>query len=157
MATYQTTKCGHCNTKWSFMQYGEDSSCGAPIIKCINCKGLNKTKMKLYRDMNSINRFMFWIGRGFVKPLASLVMIAVGIYVLYRIYFITDKFGVTHMSEMLEINNWLVIIFSNVVPLVIVFMGAEQIKDTLSLTKQLKLMEKTFDENGGFVWSNQQY
>lgn len=157
MGTYQTSKCGYCKVTWSFMEYGGDSSCGPPVIKCVHCKGLNRTKMKLYRDMSPFNRITFWIGRGLVKPIYGLFMIGFGVGLLYWQYIIVEEDGQTSMEHMLEINNWIGIVFFNAIAVGLMWLGISQIRDTFSIKKQIDQMENIFDENGGYFWSNQQY
>ena len=157
MGTYQTSKCGHCKKTWAFMEYGGDSSCGPPVIKCVHCNGLNRTKMKLYREMTFFNKLTFWLGRGLVKPIFGLFMIGFGMAILYWQYLTVEDNGQSPMSHMLEINNWFGIIFFHAIAIGVAWLGISQIRDTLSTKKQVQIMEQIFDENGGFFWSNQQY
>ena len=157
MGTYKTSKCGHCKKTWAFMEYGGDSSCGPPIIKCVHCNSLNRTKMKLYRNMNLFSRITFWLGRGLFKSIFGFFMIGFGLAIFYWQYLTVEENGQTPLAYMLEINNWFGIIIFHAIALGVVWLGIFQIKEALSTKKQIKSMEELFDKNGGFFWSNQQY
>lgn len=157
MGTYQTSRCGHCKKTWAFMQYGADSSCGPSVIKCIHCNSLNRTKMKLYRDMTSFDRFTFWLRRGFLKPIIGLIMLGIGMGIIYWQYLTVEENGQFPMANMLENNGWFGIIIIHVIAISFAWYGISHIKDTLLTKKQIKEMEEIFDKNGGFFWSNQQY
>jgi hypothetical protein len=157
MGTYQISKCGHCKKTWASMEYLADSSCGPSIIKCVLCDSLNLTRMKLYRDMTFFKRFIFWLVRGIVKPIFGLFMLGLGIGFLYWQYLTIDEGGQTPMSHMFEINNWFTIIFFNAIAIGLGWLGILNIRDSLSIKMQINQMEKLFDKNGGYLWSNQEY
>lgn len=157
MGTYQTSKCGNCENTWSFMKYGGDSSCGPSVIKCVHCNGLNRTKMKLYRDFSLLNKLAFWLGRGLFKPIFGLFMMVSGLGILYWQYLTVEDNGLSPMSHMLEINNWFGIIFFHAIAIGVAWLGISKITDTFSTKKQIMAMEQLFDKNGGFFWSNEQY
>ena len=139
------------------MEYGGDSSCGPPVIKCIHCNSLNRTKMKLYRDMTIFNKITFWLGYGVFKTIFGAFMIFFGMGTLYFLYAIFQDNGLTMMAHMLEINNWFGIILFHAIAAGVTWVGILQIRETLSAKKHIKIIEDLFDKNGGYFWSNQQY
>ena len=113
--------------------------------------------MQLYKEMSGISRFLFWLGRGFLKPIFGIFAAGIGIGILYWQYFIIEDHGKTPMNYMLEIKNWFGIIFFNILGIGIFWFGITQIRDTLKTYSHIKLMQHVYDKNGGFFWSNQQY
>lgn len=157
MGVYQTTRCGVCNHEWGFMRYGGDSVCGPPLVKCVHCKSVNKTNMKLYSDMTTLERILFWFGQGFQKPFFGLLGFAAGIAIIKWLYFSIDENGQTSIQYMISIENGFGLIFFHSLPLLCFWFGYILISDSLSTKRQLNQMEATYKGNGGFLWSNEQY
>ena len=136
MATYQTTKCGSCGTTWDSMG-AVDSNIGPPKVKCRFCNGMNKTKMYLYRDANWFGRLYHWA--------TSLVYAIIfgGILLMVGIGGLLGKFDAGWIGYTIGF-----------VALVVSFI---MFKNVLDIPKSIKNLEKLYDKNGGFLWSDEQY
>ena len=133
MGIYTTTKCGHCNDLWEDMDWGAHPSIGPPIIKCRKCGGLNKTKQVLYRDASLPTKISFWFGQGMNALLYGVGGVGIGIAMLSSM----DK------------NGWIAFF-----PL---GFGVFQLYELTQQTKGAKALEECFDNNGGFLWSDEAY
>lgn len=56
-----TTKCGHCNKKWSSTVNEVKDGFGPPKVKCLYCGGLNRTNMNWSRDMTKKEVRDLWL------------------------------------------------------------------------------------------------
>lgn len=156
MGIYVTTKCGHCNKSWQLFQYGGNSLCGAPNVKCRHCNGMNLTKMDLYRNFNLSDKVSFFLteilfGIGF-----ACIGLGIGGY-FFNTFFIEQNFFDFSISK----DPWywiligkLFIIFISLGPLLFSF---KLFYNKLTVFRNIKKMEKIYDRQGGFLWSNQQY
>jgi hypothetical protein len=156
MGVYVTTKCGHCSNNWQFFQYGGNSVCGAPNVKCHHCHGMNSTKMDLYRNFDLKDKISFFIteiifGIGF-----SFLLLGIGGYFFFT-FFIEQNFFDFSISK--DPWYWIIIgkLFIAFISLGPLYVGLNSIYNKLTIYKQIKKMEKVYDEQGGFLWSNQQY
>ena len=132
MAVYTTTSCGSCGAEWESMSVGKRNSVGPPLVKCKVCNTLNKTSHKLYRNMNTFNRILFWLGEGtysFIFGLGGAVGMAL---------FAND------------INIFLRII----IPVILGALGCLVLINLFNKPKQISEIEEIYDKNGGFMWSD---
>ncbi len=138
MGVYTTTKCGNCGTAWESMSHGRHSACGPDLVKCSNCLALNKTGAKLFRDMNAYQKFMVYAGQTLSCLMYGLAGTAFGGGILI------GKMG----------EGW-----GQLFGLIPLLFGLSQMRDLFFVLngKAQAAIEKVYDENGGFIWSHQQY
>jgi hypothetical protein len=138
MATYQTTKCGSCGTAWDSMG-AKDSNIGPTKIKCRSCNGINRTKMYLYRDANWFGKLYYWV--------TSLVYVIIfgGVSLLAGLGGLLGKFE--------EAVGW----FGYVIGFFGLAYSFYMFKGAYDIPKSIKKLEEIFDENGGFLWSDEAY
>jgi hypothetical protein len=134
MGTYSTTKCGHCNYAWEIMEYGSKGSIGPPVIKCRNCLGMNKNPQVLYREADWYTKLVFWLRVSLNALVFGLGGIAAGIGFYLNLDSNLKWFGV----------------FPFLFGIFIVFQTSQN-------KKAINILEKTFDNNGGFVWSDESF
>jgi hypothetical protein len=139
MGTYTSSRCGHCGSTWQFMESGRNSKFGSPIVKCVTCKGLNKTNSKLYRDMNLFSRVLFWFRQAVTWGLINGLLPLVG--------------GVYGLVKALEAESALGGIFATL----FILFGSYNLYGLTKLMDKIKETEDLFDKNGGFLWSNEQH
>jgi len=137
MAVYTTTSCGSCGAKWEVMSVGTTSPVGPPLVKCKVCHVKNKTSCKLYRDMSGFERLLFWLG----ESIYCFVFGPIGLGGAIGIAFYAD------------FNIFLRIIIA----IILLGLGTLVFVNLFTKPQQIKDMEKLFDKNGGFLWSNEQY
>ena len=135
MASYQSTNCGSCGASWQNMSATHDTNIGPPYIKCRHCNSVNKTEMYLYRDANWFGKLYYWFSISF-----STLLFGVG-SIIAGIGFIRS-----------DIGN-----IAIVVGVLLLGFGFYQIKKLFDSSKYFKILEKTFDNNGGFLWSDEAY
>jgi len=130
---YTTSRCGHCKIIFQSMDTS-DWPVGASVIKCSHCGGMNNTGKTLWRDMSSIRKFGISI-----KLLFSTLV------------FVISPFA-GGIALLLYAENWWKILS------VLAFLFSyTQGKNLFYINKFHKIIEKRFDENGGFLYSNEQY
>lgn len=56
-----STKCGHCNKKWSNTVNEVKAGFGPPKVKCLYCGGMNLTNMNWSRDMTKKEIQDLWL------------------------------------------------------------------------------------------------
>ena len=138
MGTYYTTKCGHCNVKWENFVSRRSSSFGPPNIKCRICGGMNVTAMDLYRDFNLFQKVFYWAG----NIIQDLLFLFFGLILLVGgIWSINDSFSAVKLIPIL-------IGLYFIVRVVMTF---------FAYSKNRKYIEETYDSNGGFLWSDEQF
>ena len=158
MGTYITTKCGHCNVKWEFLNSTRlNIKLGPPIIKCSSCNGLNKTKHKLYRDMNTFEKVWLYVEQTFLRFIFNLGVIIMGFGMLYGSLLMEEEDGTIPLNNMLEIDNYFGIIIFLSIGLGIIWFGFNNLKQSFQLKEIIKIYEETHDKNGGFIWSHEYY
>ena len=158
MGSYITTKCGHCNIKWEFLNSTRlNIKLGPPIIKCSNCNGLNTTKHKLYRDMSTLEKIWLYVEQTFLRFLFNLGVILSGFGMLYGTLLLEDEEGRIPLNKMIEIDNYVGIIIFLLIGIGIVWFGYNNLKQSFQLKEIIKSFEGVHDKNGGFVWSNEYY
>ncbi len=146
MATYVSTKCGVCGSYWEYNEQGRHMSFGPPIVKCSFCGSLIKTKFKLFRDMNILEKIWFLSGQ-------VLLRFALGIGASYGIYYIVK----TQYIPMWNDINLAGKIITGLILLVIGLWGVFTIFDTLFTNTNIKDVENEFDKNGGYITSESWY
>ncbi len=156
MGVYITTRCGHCNISWQLYKYGENSECGAPNVKCSSCQGMNGTRMDLYRNFDFGDKVAFFV-TDIIFPMGfGLIGLGIGGYFFYT-SFIQQNFFDFSISN----DPWYWILIGKLFILFIAFgpilFGLTIIYAKLNIYRQIKKMEKIYDKQGGFLWSNQQF
>lgn len=155
---YVTTKCGHCKTKWEFLSSERvDILLGPPVVKCSSCGGLNKTKHKLYRDMNFFQKSWFFIQQGLLRIIYNSGIIVFGILIPRNFLITRDKYGNIPLVGYLEDGNYFGPLIITGIGLGISWFGYNNLKDSFQLKGITRELEKRFDDNGGFLWSNEFY
>ena len=141
MAVYTSHQCGHCNVYWDILSQGADNPVGPPLVKCRKCNGMNKTSHKLYRDMSSFDKVSFWIKQASSNIFFGLMGLFVGVGFSYK--------AITDYDEL----GWIVFIA------IIggISLAYSQFKNLYTTPNQIKNVEKLYDQNGGFLWSDEQY
>lgn len=158
MGTYITTKCGHCKVKWEFLNSTRlNIKLGPPIIKCSHCGGLNKTKHKLYRDMNIFEKIWLYVEQTFLRFTFNLLVICLGFGILYGTLFMKDEDGKIPLNKMIEIDNYLGILIFLGMGLGVIWFGYINLKSSFHLKEIISSYEELHDNNGGFIWSNEYY
>lgn len=156
MGIYVTTKCGSCGKTWQSFHYGGNSICGAPYIKCYNCKNLNTTKMDLFRNFSFNDKVSFFFTEILFGSLFGLIGLIIGCY-FFNTFFIEQNFFNFSLSN----DPWYWILIGKLFVLIIclgpIFFGLQIIYNKITTYFQINKMEKTYDKQGGFLWSNQQY
>ena len=135
MASYQSTNCGACGASWQNMSVEHDTNIGPPLIKCRQCNTLNKTKMYLYRDANWFGKLYYWVSTSFSTLLFGGGAIFGGIALVRS-----------------DIGTIAIII-----GVLITGFGLYLFKRLFDSPKYFKILEETFDNNGGFLWSDETY
>lgn len=136
MAKYQSSSCGHCGVNWQFMG-SNDTNIGPPKVKCRSCNQINSTKMYLYRDANWFGKLYYWISLLFNTILFSGVALAVGIGGLM------GKFESGIIGYVVGVISLTISLF--------------MFKNIMRIPKNIQVLEKLYDRNGGFLWSDQYY
>ena len=138
MGVYTSTSCGSCGANWDYMAAGRRNPVGPPYVKCRVCNTINKTSSKLYRDMGTFRRIFFWLDLGSANLIFGLGGLGGAI-------------GFAFFAP--DVNIYLKIL------IVIAFgsLGVSQLYNLFTTPKQIRYIEKTFDKNGGFLWSDEQY
>ena len=134
MGVYVTTRCGHCDYAWAKMEYGDTGEIGPPVIKCRNCLGMNNTKQLLYRDSDGYTKFVFWgrtILNAFFFGLGTIIM-GVGFFVKLE--------GNLKWFGILPFLTGVIVLYQ-----------------TSLTTKAAKALEETYDNNVGFLWSDEAF
>lgn len=149
MGTYTTTKCGYCNYKFEFMSYGRHSLIGPPRIKCIRCGQFNNTSFTLYRDTNNWQKFSFWIGQFFSRVVYGLFSLIFGSGGLLYLIF-SGKY-----AQMWTDENYFGILFFTAIGAGMSYFGYDSIREMLYTKTACKDIEKVYDENGGYLKSDQ--
>ena len=156
MGRYVTTRCGHCDKNWQLFRYGGNSVCGSSNVKCHYCSGMNVTKMNLFRNFNLNDKISFFITEILFAIGFASIGLGMGSY-FFNTFFIEQSFFNFSISK----DPWywiligkLFILFITLGPLLF---GFNTIYNKLSVFRQIKKMEKKYDKQGGFLWSNQQY
>lgn len=147
MGVYYTTKCGHCNIKWEFLNMRGNTKLGPPIVKCSSCFKMNKTKYKLYRDMSIFEKTVWYVQCLFSIGF-GLIMLIGGLFLLFDMIFYGG-----HISGIIEESDWLGWVFS----IGLILIGSRNSSEIFHLNSHRKDLEHFFDSNGGFLWSNQTY
>lgn len=146
MGVYKTTKCGYCNDTWEFFYPLSDESLGPPIIKCVKCYHLNKTKSKLFREMNE--KEQNWIK--FKND--TLFFIINTIIILFGIVMMWGLLGIE-----VENRSYIGTLIVLSIPGSIIFGSIKRIVKHQPLNEIVSELEKEYDNNGGFLYSNQWY
>lgn len=136
MGKYQTTKCGYCGINWAIMS-AVDSNIGPPKVKCRNCDEINNTEMYLYRDANWFGKLYYW-----VSSLINVIIFGGISFVL----------GIGGLSGKFDSGN-----LGYVVGLVALVFSLFKFKDVFEIPKSIKNLERIYDKNGGFLWSDEYY
>ena len=135
MAIYTTTSCGSCGAEWESMSVGKRNSVGPPLVKCKVCNTLNKTSHKLYRNMNTFNRILFWLGEGTYS-------------------FIFGLGGLGGAIGMALFANDINIFLRIIIPIILGALGCLVLINLFNKPKQISEIEEIYDKNGGFMWSD---
>ncbi len=145
MVVYSSAKCGHCGISWTSLNPNAPSQSfdkiGPPVIRCSTCLKDNKTKWKLPRDLNIIEKLINVKGKQVFGILFSLAIIIGGFYFGIGIYLETDG----------GLFEGLFFFCLGVIP------GVIGLKNNLTVHTDLDYLERKFDKNGGFCWSNEIY
>ena len=146
MATYVTTRCGICGAIWEEHSPGRHSSFGPPVVKCSSCGGYQRTKFKLFRDMNLLEKALFLFGQVLFKLCISLVLFIGSTYFFTDYYF--EEFSSFTTFEMIVggIGGGIFFLAS-----IFTFI------DVISTRTAIKDTESKFDANGGFISSEDWY
>ena len=139
MPIYTTTKCGKCGAIWENMSStsARNESIGPPLIKCRLCLCLNRTNQVLYRDASLFKKIRFWLKTIYSIILLGIAPLAFGLYTLIN-------------PSSLNLHP----AFS----LLIIFIGLFFIYGfykSYSNLDNIKNIEKKYDSNGGFLWSDE--
>lgn len=138
MGTYYTTKCGHCNVKWEHFSSRRRSSFGSPNIKCRSCGGMNATAMNLYRDFNLFQKLLYWV----VNLIQDLLFLFFGLILFIGgIWSISDSFSGVKLFPIL-VGLYLIV---------------RTVMGLFAYSENRKYIEETYDSNGGFLWSDEQF
>ena len=144
MVVYSSTKCGHCGISWTSLNPNAPSQSfdkiGSPVIRCSTCLKDNKTKWKLPRDLNIIEKLIYVKGKQVFGILFSFALIFIGLGLSFSFYYVEGD---------LVAPFFLILFFA--VP------GAIGLKNNLTVHTDLDYLERRFDKNGGFCWSNEIY
>lgn len=156
MGVYVTIRCGHCNKPWQLHQYGANSVCGAPNVKCSFCKGMNGTKRDLYRNFDFGDKVSFFVTEVFFPICFGCIGLGIGGY-FFNSFFIQQNFFDFNLSN--DPWYWILvgkifIIFISLGPL---HFGLHIIYNKLNIYRQINKMQKVYDKQGGFLWSDQQF
>jgi len=156
MGIYVTTRCGHCDKAWQLFQYGGNSVCGAPNVKCHHCNGMNVTKMDLYRNFDFSDEVSFFVTEVLFGIGFALLGLGIGGY-FFNTFFIEQNYFDFSISK--DPWYWIFIgkAFIAFISLGPILFGIKLIMSKLTVYKKIKRMEKMYDHQGGFLWSNQQY
>ncbi|MDB4037210.1 hypothetical protein N9473_03975 [Polaribacter sp.] len=139
------------------MALGGDSAFGPPNIKCSSCQHTNKTRYKLFRDMSFLQKTSILLGQTFRAITIGLTGIFMGCVIGYKFLVEpTDGFN-TSFEYMLSINNWFGIILFVVLSVGTFWFGISEIRGFLNLFKTIRSFEDKYDNNEGFLWSNEWY
>ena len=151
MGIYRTTSCGVCGIEFEYMQSRGKIYIGPPIIKCRQCESLNKTNWVLP------NQATLWINfldisqsvRNVLTALAA-VLVSISIYIVLLL----DLLGFIEMINEDEIHP--IALF---IPLAcIIAFGKTLISWYQALVERKEYhstLVKLFNEQGGFLWSDQ--
>lgn len=142
MGVYTTTKCGNCKKYWELFSYGRRGKIGSPIVKCRSCNSLNRTNLFLYRDSSRFTRIWFWTERTFESLFFSILGFLLGGSLL-----LSDKFSAGEDIP----------VFLKFIGIGIISFSFYGLYNFFNIKKNMSEIEKTFDNNGGFLWSDQQY
>ena len=137
MGVLKSTSCGSCGAKWQVLESVGNNMLGSPLVKCRVCKSLNKTSLKLYRDMNLFKKIIFWTDTIFTHSILGFAALFFGI-------------GVGFFAEVSYMQKFIALIIT--IPLFIFLT-----KNLFYLPKAIKYFEETYDKNGGYLWSNEMY
>jgi hypothetical protein len=156
MGLYVTTKCGHCNETWQLFEYGGNSACGSPNVKCIYCNGVNKTKRNLYRNFNLKDKLSFFISEILFGFIFASIGFVIG-FQFFNMFFLEQNFF--DYSNSKDAWYWIVIgkLFVAWLSLAPLLFSFKLFYNKFTIFIQIKKMEKAYDKQGGFLWSNQQY
>ena len=158
MAIYTTTKCGFCNCAWEFLDNKRaDVIVGPPVIKCENCGALNKTKKKLFRDLNIIQKTYFIVEQTLFRFIYSSFIIFFGFAAFYFPFTNKSVSGSMFIPEMEEPKKFIAAILFVTAAYFIIKAGYENMKQILLVNDFIKQVEKQHDKNGGYVLSKDFY
>ena len=141
--SYTSSKCGRCNFEFKF-EHGIDyftHEIGSPIIKCVNCDGLNSTKKKFYSNLTTFEKGKFYLGE-FITFSVLVIFLP---FIAYAMVISTENFVI---KTIVTLFAFILIIF--------------KIITLFKLPKEFNRMELAFlkneNETGtGFLWSDDRH
>jgi hypothetical protein len=158
MSVYTTAKCGHCGEKWTRLNPNVPWGIfGPPVIRCIKCNKDNKTRHKLPRDVNPIIKVLISAIKGFFGLLVSLIILCVGPAIGMGVY---SEYGSNFIYVSGDPSKGINYVFTVMILLFVigpVIYGIKGVINTLKFKSDMLIVERKFDENGGFLWSNEAY
>ena len=140
MGTYTTTRCGNCGIAWESMSYGRHSLFGPDKVKCSHCLQINNTKQRLWRDMNIFEKGYVLIGQIINGFLFGGLGTIFGLSVLSGYINDFESFSLWQLWGLIPLG-----------------FGLFQFYNLFTLKSQMRKTETLYDNNGGFLWSNEQY
>ena len=151
MAVYRTTSCGVCGIEFETMENRGKIYIGPPVIKCRHCESLNNTNWVLP------NQATLWINfldiSQSVRNVLTALMVVLGCISVYFAILI-DLLGFIEIINEDEIHP--IALF---LPLVcIITFGRPLISWYKALVERKEYhstLVKLFNEQGGFLWSDQ--
>jgi len=146
MGIYKTTKCGHCGIKWEFLKPSLDEKLGPPFIKCQSCNTLNKTKSKLYRDLSLKEQDKLRFKNDKIFFIINILIIILCLL-----------WGWGLLQVEIEERSLIGTLLVLSIPGLILFNSIKRIEGHQPLNEIVSELEKEYDNNGGFIWSNQWY
>tara|TARA_B100001057_G_scaffold467842_1_gene526372 strand:- start:120 stop:578 length:459 start_codon:yes stop_codon:yes gene_type:complete len=150
MATYITTRCGHCNIDWEFLNRKRlNIKLGPPIVKCSSCLKLNKTKHKLYKDMTKFEKGWLIFSQTFLRAIVSIAFMLGGIWFIYNLWFGPD-------TEVYE-TGYGIGIFMSLLGVGWSYLGYKGFLGVFQLKESIESFENYHNKNGGFIWSYEYY
>lgn len=117
---------------------------------------MNITKRDLYRNFSFNDKISFFLTEILFSISFGIIGILIGGY-FFNSFFIQQNFLDFSISK--DPWYWILIgkifiLFISIGPLQF---GLRTIYSKLTIYSQIRKMQKVYDEQGGFLWSNQQY
>jgi len=158
MSVYTTAKCGHCGEKWTSLNPSVPWGIfGPPVIRCIHCQKDNKTRHKLPRDVNPIIKVLISAIKGFFGLVVSLAILCVGPAIFFGMY---QSYGPDWYYVSSDPSKGFNFVFVGMIAFFVFgsfYWGITGIRNSLKFDSDMRIVERKFDENGGFLWSNEAY
>jgi len=103
--------------------------------------------------MRLFDKIIFWFSQGFIKSLYGIISVVIAFTFIYWLYLTEGDNGRMTVTNFETTST---IIF-NLIILGLLWFSKSIMNDVITTRSQINELEKLFDENGGYLWSDEQY